>query len=67
MKLKFHLKQFTTLNLNINKASFNLKVIYESRQKSPKRITRIFRAIDVNQPEVKVKTMVEVFSEKYIL
>jgi len=67
MKLKFHLKQFTTLNLNINKASFNLKVIYKSRQKSPKRITRIFRTIDVNQPEVKVKTMVEVFSEKYIL
>lgn len=67
MQGSLHFKTFKTLNLNINKASFKLKVVYPYTQKTPKNILKLFKTIDVNQPEVKEKTMLEIFEEKFIL
>ena len=67
MKKYLHFKQIKTLNLNINKASFNLKVIYNNRQRVSKKIIKLFKNIDVNKSKLKEKTMLEIFNEKYFL
>ncbi len=65
MRHLIHLRQYRVTNFNINKASFNLKVIYKFQQRVAKRIVKLFKKIDVKKEKKKEKTGLEIFYEKY--
>jgi hypothetical protein len=62
-----HIKTFRTTIVNINKASYKTKVIYNYRQKTPKNISNYFQSIDAIQIAIKDKTGIESFTDIFYI